>query len=306
MAETELVAKLTIRLRGFVLPDTDAQFEGYVEPGTYFVLEHRKGYPTKDTDYARLEVPTLSALDTWICTRWRSQAYAAVLLAPKPPPVQRRTYDDEPLAVSEETLIRLLKDFTAYRYDLDRAYYPWPLPGIHVPLAPPQRNNCCTFVEALTVKAFSDAHGAEFAWDARRHRQMMVASTEDYFSPVTAAIESGMAILPSSEDSPPHPWTLIQGWRRQWDSGHTFLVVDHHVKTDKVLLLESNAYEGLNGVGFRNLGNLRDLGVDLLGDKPLGDWWTRSDVWTWRRICSTYLSRKQAWLKVRDRKLSGL
>ncbi|NOK32934.1 hypothetical protein HMI49_06945 [Corallococcus exercitus] len=306
MAETELVAKLTIRLRGYVLPDTDAQFEGYVEPGTYFVLEHRKGYPTKDTDYARLEAPTLGALDTWICTRWKSQAYAKVFLAKKPPPVRRRTYEDEPLAVSEAVLVGLLKDFTDYHYDLDRAYYPWTLPGIRVPVAPPQRNNCCTFVEALTVKAFSDVHGAEFAWDARRHRQMMIASTEDYFSPVTAAIESGMALLPPSEDTPPHPWTLIQGWRRQWDSGHTFLVVDHHVESDKVLLLESNAYEGLDGVGFRNVGNLRNLGVDLLGDKPLGEWWRRSDVWTWRRVCSTYLSRKQAWLKVKDRKLSGL
>ncbi|NPC70280.1 hypothetical protein HPP05_11040 [Corallococcus exiguus] len=306
MAETGLVAKLSIRLRGFVLPDTDSQFEGYVEPGTYFVLEHRKGYPTPDMDYARLEVPTLGALDTWICTRWKSQSYAVILPETKPPPVIRQNFDNDPLAVPEEKLVELLKDFTAYRYDLDHAFYPWPLPGIRVALAPPQKNNCCTFVEALTVKAFSDVHGAAFTWDARRHRQMMIASTEDLFSPVTAAIESGMALLPPSEASPPHPWTLIQGWRKQWDSGHTFLVVDHHVETDKVLVLESNAYEGLNGVGFRNLGNLRDLGVDLLGDKPLGDWWKQSDVWTWRRICSTYLSRKQAWLKVKDRKLSGI
>ncbi|CAM4431273.1 hypothetical protein [Corallococcus exiguus] len=306
MAETGLVAKLSIRLRGFVLPDTDSQFEGYVEPGTYFVLEHRKGYPTPDMDYARLEVPTLGALDTWICTRWKSQSYAVILPETKPPPVIRQNFDNDPLAVPEEKLVELLNDFTAYRYDLDHAFYPWPLPGIRVALAPPQKNNCCTFVEALTVKAFSDVHGAAFNWDARRHRQMMIASTEDLFSPVTAAIESGMALLAPSEASPPHPWTLIQGWRKQWDSGHTFLVVDHHVETDKVLVLESNAYEGLNGVGFRNLGNLRDLGVDLLGDKPLGDWWKQSDVWTWRRICSTYLSRKQAWLKVKDRKLSGI
>ncbi|RKH53519.1 hypothetical protein D7Y23_02925 [Corallococcus sp. AB050B] len=305
MAETGLVAKLTIRLRGYVSPDTDSQFEGYVEPGTYFVLEYKKGFPTRGTDYARLEAPTLGALDTWICTRWKSQTYAKVVPEKKPPPVKRRSFDDDPLAVPESALVGLLKDFTAYHYDLDRAYYPWMLPGIRVPVGPPRQNNCCTFVEALTVKAFSDTHGAAFSWDARRHRQMMVASAEDYFSPVTAAIESGMAILPASEESPPHPWTLIQGWRKQWDSGHTFLVVDHHVQTDKVLVLESNAYEGLNGVGFRNLGNLRDLGVDLLGKKPLGAWWNRSDVWTWRRICSTYLSRKQAWLRVKDRKLSG-
>lgn len=61
------------------------------------------------------------------------------------------------------------------------------------------------------MKAFSEVAGAAFTWDARRHRQMMIASTEDSFSPVTAALESGMALLAPSADVPPHPWTLIQG-----------------------------------------------------------------------------------------------
>ncbi|WP_233583153.1 hypothetical protein [Corallococcus sp. CA053C] len=73
------------------------------------------------------------------------------------------------------------------------------------------------------------------------------------------------------------------GGRSQWGSGHTFLVVDFHPETDKVLVLESNAAFRLDGVGFRGLGNLRDVGL-----QPPADWWMRSEVWTWRRICSTY------------------
>ncbi|WP_244238957.1 hypothetical protein [Corallococcus carmarthensis] len=63
-----------------------------------------------------------------------------------------------------------------------------------------------------------------------------------------------------------------------------------------MLVLESNAAYGLDGVSYRGLGNLRDVGL-----QPLAQWWTRSEVWTWRRICSTYSFRRQAWLKVNER-----
>ena len=58
---------------------------------------------------------------------------------------------------------------------------------------------------------------------------------------------------------------------------------------------------GLNGVGYRGIGMLRDQGI-----RPPAQWWKLEDVWTWRRVCSTYLFRQQAWLKVKNRKLSGL
>jgi hypothetical protein len=301
MADTYRIARLPIRLRGFVAPDTNSQFEGFVEPGDYFVLEEKPDFPTADTYYARLEVPTLGAMDTWICVRWRTQRYAELRDEEKPPPAIRLPFTDDPLAVPEERLTSLLKDFLPYRYELDDARYPWPLPNVRLPMAPPQANNCCTFVEALTVKAFSDAHGPAFAWDAARHRQMMITSNEDYFSPATAAIESGMALHAPSPDVPPHPWTLIQGWRNQWRDGHTYLIVDHHPETDKVLILESNCAHGLNGVGYRGIGMLRDKGI-----QPPARWWTLEDVWTWRKVRATYLFRQQAWLKVKDRKLSGL
>ena len=41
--------------------------------------------------------------------------------------------------------------------------------------------------------------------------------------------------------------------------GHSMLVVDHDPETDKILTLEANSYYGLDGVGWAEIGNLRDV-----------------------------------------------
>lgn len=292
------IAVLPNRLKGFSEADTGSQEEGFLPPGKYIILEIRENHPNHETDYARILAPELGAGDTWICTRWQNQRYAEIQVI-EIPGAERQTFDDAPLAVREEALIRLLDKFKEFTYDLDEARYPYELPGVRVPQAPPAYNNCCTFVEALVVKAWTDAHDS-IVWNAGRHWQMMISSTDDYFSPVTAVIDSGMGIAVSDNDAAPHPWALVQGWRRQWRGGHTFLIVDHHVPTDRVLTLESNSSYKLNGVGFRALGNLRDL------DAPPPNWWEQDDLWTWERILSTYRFRRQAWLKVKERSWSGL
>jgi len=141
MPDTYRIAELPIRLRGYFSPDTRSQFEGYVDPGAYYVLEERQDFPTPDTDYVRLEVPTLGAMDTWICSRWRSRRYADLHDEERPSPIERLSFSDEPLAVSEEHLTALLEPFYDFRYDLDEARYPWELPGVRLPLAPPKVNN---------------------------------------------------------------------------------------------------------------------------------------------------------------------
>jgi hypothetical protein len=76
---TYRVARLPARLRGFALPDTSTQPGGYVEAGDHLVLKEKANHPTPDTDYARLLVSKLGALDTWVCTRWRTQRYATLV-----------------------------------------------------------------------------------------------------------------------------------------------------------------------------------------------------------------------------------
>ena len=75
MAEPRKIAELQLRLKGFVEPDTAAQYEGWLEPGKYVVLEHRPNHPNPDTDYTRLLAPGLGASDTWVCSRWKDQVY---------------------------------------------------------------------------------------------------------------------------------------------------------------------------------------------------------------------------------------
>jgi hypothetical protein len=169
-----------------------------------------------------------------------------------------------------------------------------------LPQAPPKTNNCCTFVEALVVKAWQNKFNSQFKWSNTRHGQMMIFSADDYFSPVTALVESDIALAVDDSDAAPNPWTVIQGWRQQWRGGHTFIIVDHHIETDRVLTLESNSSYRLNGVGFRMIGNIGEF------NNPPENWWNRTDLWTWERIKSTYRYRKQAWLKVSERTWSGI
>lgn len=291
-------AKLTTRLKGFLEPDTGSQFEDYLDKGTYLILDYRQNYPDSDTDYALVEAPVLGDGDTWICTRWKNSRYVAVEEKEYTLPV-RLDFDDE-FAIPESRLTDLLPDFHEFTYDLDRARYPYALRGYQVPQSPPQTNNCCTFAEALIAKAWQNEYDG-FDWTREYHSQMMIFSADDYFSPITAVISANIGMPVENPDTPPHPWTLIQGWRTQWRSGHTFIIVDHHEATDRILTLESNSAYRLNGVGFRNIGNLRDV-----NGQPPGNWWEQEDLWTWSRIMSVYRYRQQARLKVRDRSWSGV
>lgn len=299
MPTTNRIAVTHIRLKGFERADTNSQYEGRLDPGRYVVEEYLENHPDNATDYARVQAPTLGAGDTWICTRWNDQVYATIQDV-TPSPVERREFAADPFAIPESALLSNLPAFTDFHYDFDDAFYPYPLEGVSVPQAPPNTNNCCTFVEALLVKAWADRVD-DFEWSAPRHRQMMITSKDDYYSPVTAAIESGMAVAAPHPDDPPHPWSIVQGWREQWNKGHTFLIVDHHETTDRILTLESNSGYTLDGVGFRALGNLRET-----GGAPPAEWWNDARSWTWQKVCSTYRFRRHAALKVTARSWSGL
>lgn len=299
MRETERVAHLDIRLKGFEQPDTGSQLEGFLEPGTYAVEAVIEGSgPGGDADYARVLAPSLGAGDTWICTRWKDQRYARIEEVAAPPAATTDAAGD-PRAIPEAALIGRLEPFHGFTYDLDEARYPFALDGVSLPLAPPATNNCCTFVEGLVVKAWQDVHGADARWSAERHRQMMIMSADDFFSPVTAAVEAGLGVA-TPESAAPAPWTLIQGWRHQWRGGHTFLIAAHHAGSDRVLTLESNSAFGLDGVGYRKIGNLRDH------PKPPQGWWERDDLWTWKQVRAVYRFRRCAALKVTGCSWSGL
>jgi len=286
-------AILSSSLKGFEEATTRSQSPGYIPAGKYLIQDFKKNFPDEDTDYACILVPAFGSEDTWVCTRWRDREYAKVI-EETIASVEIRSFENDNRSVDEQVLIELLDEFHDFEYDLDEARYPYDLPGFRVPLAPPQVNNCCTFVEALLVKAW-DSNFDDIEWNMERHKQMMIYSADDYFSPVTALVETGIAEAVGDEDQVPNPWTVIQGWRKQWTSGHTFIILGHHEKTDRVLTLESNSSYNLNGVGYRKIGNLKDF------PQPPNNWWENEQLWTWERIKAIYKVRKQCILKVKNR-----
>lgn len=289
-------AVLKSPLIGFEAPDTTAQSSGQVGAGKYLVEELRLNYPDQDTDYALISVPYLGDEDTWVCSRWKTNNYADII-EQTPEETEPIVFDDDPNAINESQLVELLPHFYDFTYDLDRGRYPFPLPGFKAPLSPPgpKTNNCCTFVEALVVKAWENAGTEGFEWGMERHKQMMIFSADDYFSPVTALVQTEMAQKTPDDDQQPLPWTVIQGWRKQWTSGHTFIILDHHKDTDKVLTLESNSSYKLDGVGYRMIGNIGEFNT------PPSNWWEIDNLWTWERVKSVYRFRKQCALRIKDR-----
>ena len=292
--------KLNQSLNCFEEADTSSAVLGKLEAGTYDLLELKENFPDADTDYAQVFDPGLDR-NVWICSRYKDTRYAseeASAAEGEESPVAAVSYDFETdnQAIDEQLLIDALQPFADFSYDLHEPNYPYALNGIKVPLAAEvgePKNNCCTFVEGLLVHAWQNAVD-DFPWSNANHGQMMIYSKDDYFSPVTCLVERGMAVAVPDADTPPQPWTVIQGWRDQWKGGHTFIILDYHEPTGRVLTLESNSGYDLNGVGYRNIGNIGDY------PHPTADWWEDERLWTWDKVKSAYAYRKQAKLKVKN------
>lgn len=288
--ETNKYVRLGSRLKAFPEPDTASASKGFVELGQYEVKEVRANYLGSKADYVNIVAPEFGHEDTWICSRWDTSIYARLLPG----------FENDSAAINEQELTDLLPAFYNYSYHITEAKYPFTLQGINAPQAPPNTNNCCTFVEALVVKAWQNAKG--IPWNTRNNKMMMILpippeeEVTDFLSPVTCLVNEGIAELVPVADTPPLPWTVIQGWRPQMNGGHTFIIVDYHPLTDRVLTLEANKAFGMNGVGCRMMGNIRDV------QQPAKDWWTNGNLWTWEKMKSYYPTRKQGTLKIKNQR----
>ncbi len=265
-------------------PDTRLPPLQHVKPGVFEVLDTRR---KRTTEYLELGgVQDVPGQRAWICSRWRDRIYARL---------HPETTQTDLLVVPEAAIVSLLPAFYGYSYVLHGPRYPYPIPYVpNLPLEPPVVNNCCTFVEGLLVKAWLDTIPSGFRWSKKRHGQMMIWSTDDYFSPVTSTVETRMAEAIDDPDAFPEPWTVVQAWRKHWSGGHTFMVLDSHPPSQRILTLESNKAFGMNGPGFRGIGDL-----DIV-PHPGADWFESPDVWTWARFRKTYPYMKLAKLAVDD------
>lgn len=199
-------------------------------------------------------------------------------------------------AVAEPLLISHLERFKGFTYDLHDPRYPQPIPGVSLPQAPPRFTNCCCFVEALLVGAWADAQVEGFQWNRDFHDKMMIMDAADLFSPVTAAVESGMGEEVEDVNALPEPWTLVQGWSESYGNGHSFLILDVDPASGRILTLEANSAYGLNGVGYRHLGNIDDFS----GMHPGIHWSDNGALWDWGRFRTAYPNMRTAKLDIAD------
>ena len=285
-------ANVLKRLKGFIEQNTRSQFETWVARGRYECTEYRRNYPNENTDFARLDIDTLADGDTWICTRWKNSIYAEID-DPAPPPQQLELPEAHADGMPEALLIDLLPEFEAFNYIPRGARYPYALDGISIKLAPPQVNNCCTFVEALVIKAWQN-HNVDFRWDRQGHADIMIMGS-DLFSPVNVLVNREIA-LPLDENAAPAAWSVIQGWSADNRRGHTFIIVAHHVESDRVLTLESNNGYGLDGVGYRSLGGLNQHPAKQAPER----WWENANAPTWQQVRRAYPRRRLCALKVNN------
>lgn len=110
----------------------------------------------------------------------------------------------------------------------------------------------------------------------------------DWYGSITVARARDMAwnnVLDGSYF--PEPWTLVQAWRKEPPGpGHSFIVLDSHKRSKRVLILESNVGL-LNGPGFRGIGHIDQEQVDTKitpnKDKP----WHQKKVPIWSELFGT-------------------
>lgn len=169
--------------------------------------------------------------------------------------------------VAEAGLVGLLHHFAGWTYTPSGqdSRYPYPIGVASLKIGTRPRtayDDCCTFVEALLVRGWTDAAVPGFGWDKAKHDRAMVSSMDQRFSPVEVLQDNGMAD-PLDADAPPPPWTAVQVWRwgkdkggKPVERGHTLIIVDRHAETGRLLTLEANMAMGLNGPGMRYVGGV--------------------------------------------------
>ncbi|GHE68921.1 hypothetical protein [Roseivirga thermotolerans] len=303
-----MIVWLKRSIKGFLEPHPNSVAIGYLDKGHYAIKEIKNNFPSPETDY--LKVQTLDFGEVWVCSRWQDEHYAIVNPDREEQPLvssenlgiteritrtltsitQHRSATEWEGAVEESVLLEELEKFTDEGYSAYSSKKEKKEIGKAYAGQPP---HSAGFIEALLVQAWRKSF-PDFCWSERNHRQMTQPSAEDYFSPVTACVESGMAVRQSNEDRP-LPWSVVHGWKSQWKHGHTFISVAHHKATDAVLMLEAGNGNGLSGVGLRKLGALAELNY-----RVPEQWWLTPGIWSWNRVKKVYPYRSMASLKVKN------
>lgn len=157
------------------------------------------------------------------------------------------------LPIDFQVVADLMTQLVPQVYKLSGAQCPSNPPGISLKNVGHDTTNCCTMTGWLLGWAFEGVSFTSEQW-----KLWMVSTTDSGNVPTVpnwgprVALEWGVGTTAPSEGP-----CVIQYFTET--GGHSLIVVAHDEETDKILTLESNSAGKLNGCGWYEIGNLRDV-----------------------------------------------
>ena len=289
-----LIVSISEPIQGFRTPSTPGQPVGALSAGIYPVLDVIYHTQAGGCDFAKIRANHLPKGMAWVPIQ-HTPTSTVHLSAPDGTSPQRSPKTTA-LSVREADLLDTLLAYKGFGYSLHQPSYPVEIPGVKLPNTG-NDTNCCCFAEGLLVGTFFREHQG-MGWNTHRHNQMMIAGPQARpFDPITAAQDSGMATPIVGHNPAPGPWTLVQGWGSlsPLKQGHTFFVLRHHARTDKVLTLEATNHPAVKGVGHKGIGKA------VFKDDTLilpDNWWELKGVPTWDELHQRFPFMKTAEIHV--------
>jgi hypothetical protein len=172
------------------------------------------------------------------------------------------------LPIDFQRFVDLFPEVSRQKYKLSGAQCPSNPPGMTLKRIGYETSNCVLFTSWVISKAFT---GVEFTKD--QWSQWMVSKSPPKVLPVPGYGPKVCLDWDIATTSPGEGPYLIQYFTET--GGHSMLVIQHDKETDKILTLESNSAYKLDGVGWADIGNLRDV------PNPGKDW-TKKVKQTWQ------------------------
>lgn len=157
------------------------------------------------------------------------------------------------LPIDFQTVADLFPQMMPQQYRLHDAQCPSNPPGVKLKNIGDEWTNCVQFTSWLLAYSF---RGVQFSGD--QWSRWMVGGSLQGTPPIVpnwgpkVILEWGCGTT-----APTRGAYLIQYFTST--GGHSLIVVDRDPATDKILTLESNSGFGLNGAGWGEIGNLRDV-----------------------------------------------
>jgi len=164
-------------------------------------------------------------------------------------------------------LVDLFPEVSKQKYKLTGAQCPSNPPGVSLQKLGYETSNCVLFTSWIISKAFAGVKFTKDQWS-----EWMVANSPPKVLPVPGYGPKVCLEWDIATTAPGLGPYLIQYFTET--GGHSLIVVQHDLKTDKILTLESNKAFKLDGVGWADIGNLRDI------PNP-GTKWTKKVTQTW-------------------------